>query len=500
MGFELQQERKWERSDRLLVFLLITIPCALRLWIQVPLDNDTFFLLSHGRYVLQHGLPSLEPFTFHEGLRFVMQQWLTASIFYYIYSVFDYNGLYVLAFVLYVLYGYSAYRLSMLLSNDNMPISATAALLVCVGMGYFIVLRPWLFSGLIFLAEFYCLELHIKTRKSGYLVFLPMLSLLLINLHAAVWPLFFVFLVPYVLDGLRIPIKTPSLHQYGARPILLFGILAFLAGLANPYFLDAMLYFYNSYGNKYVNIFIIEMGTPSFKDMRGLVIFAMYAFVAIAYAINKAGTSRMRYVFLTLLTAYMGLSSARNVQYFLLTAPFLAYYYRDFDIIAATNCYKKKPDIYTYSKVGLVIILYSIIIFGAPRNSEKKFFETFVPARAIDFLLQNFDTQSIRLFNDYDTGDFLEFKGIRTFIDSRAEVFFKSNNGKEDILDDYFEVLLGKVHYMDLVKKYRFTHYLVIRGTLMDTYLSRDNAFALLYQDEKYRIFEGLDALGVVLP
>jgi hypothetical protein len=34
------------------------------------IDNDTHFLLNSGRYVMEHGIPHVEPFTMHEGLLF----------------------------------------------------------------------------------------------------------------------------------------------------------------------------------------------------------------------------------------------------------------------------------------------------------------------------------------------------------------------------------------------------------------------------------------------
>jgi hypothetical protein len=190
-----------------------------------------------------------------------------------------------------------------------------------------------------------------------------------------------------------------------------------------------------------------------------------------------------------LITAYMGLSSARSLQYFFITIPFLAYYYRDFDILK-TYENKRKPDIYTYIMIIILIISYTLVITKAPKNTEKKFFETFIPAGAVEYILDNLDVPNIRIFNDYDPGDYLAFRGIRPFIDTRADVFLKSNNKKEDILNDYCEVYLGKIHYLDFIEKYRFTHFLAVRGSLMDTYLSRDPDILLLYEDERYRVLQ----------
>lgn len=487
MARALSQDRKWDKSDRIAVFFLILSPCTLRLWLHVPLNNDIFFLLSHGRYVFQHGWPTVEPFTFHEGLHFVMQQWLSASIFYYVYSLFGFTGLYILAYLVYLSYGYLGYKLSMLLSNNNLPVSATTSLGMCIGIGYFISLRPWLFSTLIIFFEIYCLELFIIRRKYIYIFILPLLALLLINLHAALWPIFFIISIPYIIDGLPFKIKWINFHSYPLCALIISIVIALPLSFLNPYSIDSIKYLYNSYGNKYINLLVNEMGSPYFKSIIGIFFYAIYAGIVFLYSIYKDGSSRFRYILLILITSYMGLASTRSIQYFCITIPFLSYYYRDFDILSVKKN-KNKKSIYIMSL--LLIIVYIFIITQSPRNTEKNFFGNSIPVGAVQYIKMNLDVPKMRIFNDYDTGSLLIFNGIKPFIDPRAEVFLKSNNKKEDILNDYCEVYLGKIHYLDLIQKYRFTHFLTVRGSLMDTYLSRDPDILLLYEDEKYRVLE----------
>ena len=57
-------------------------------------------------------------------------------------------------------------------------------------------------------------------------------------------------------------------------------------------------------------------------------------------------------------------------------------------------------------------------------------------------------------------GGYIEFSGIRAFIDSRAEVFIKKLNKKDDILVDYFKALAGE-HYGGVIGKYKYSHLLV---------------------------------------
>ena len=54
---------------------------------------DTYFIINLGRYVLEHGIPHVDPFTIHENLQLVAQQWLSGVLFWEAYKNFGSNGL-----------------------------------------------------------------------------------------------------------------------------------------------------------------------------------------------------------------------------------------------------------------------------------------------------------------------------------------------------------------------------------------------------------------------
>ena len=69
----------------LLVALIIAIPLAV--FLIRDIDNDTWFMLNHGRYIMKNGLyPQYEPFTVHEGMEFTFQKWLSCILFWLIYK------------------------------------------------------------------------------------------------------------------------------------------------------------------------------------------------------------------------------------------------------------------------------------------------------------------------------------------------------------------------------------------------------------------------------
>ena len=116
-------------------------------------DNDIWFILNNGRYVLSHGIPHMDPFTIHEGLHYVMQQWLSSIIFYGVYKIFGKYGLLLLMFLLFWLLTFILYKLCYLIS-DNKKISVAITSIVIFAVSYdFLITRPQIFTYIILLFD-----------------------------------------------------------------------------------------------------------------------------------------------------------------------------------------------------------------------------------------------------------------------------------------------------------------------------------------------------------
>jgi len=469
----------------LILFFLLLLPFFA---IINPLfDNDTFTLLNTGKYIINHGFPHLEPFTIHNNLHFIIEQWLTSVIFYELYSHIGLIALYLLAIAIFYAIGLTIYLICIKTSENNKYLSFTIALFSCLFLSMFVVLRPQLFSLLIFVLEIFILECYVKDYKKAILLILPILSLILINLHSALWIFFFVLLIPYLIDSFKFKIFSIKGQGYPRKGLLLIFFASIAAGLANPYSIDCMTYLFKSYGNAGMN-FIQEVGSPDFKSRLGIIVFIIYCILILSYLIYRKGDSRVRYILITFGTAYLGLSSVRNLLLFIgLSYPFLAYYYRNFSLPVLPD--QKEKNKSKMLKTLLIIFALFLMVFIKVNVYKNNFNLDNVPVNAVKYIKANLNTDKIRLYNNFDSGAYLEFEGIRTFIDPRAEVFFKSVNKKEDIMKDYIDLISGKFYYKDFIEKYGFTHFLVEKEELLDTYLSKDKDFVKLYTDSKFTLF-----------
>lgn len=466
------------------VYMLVVFSLPFLLFYRSAIDNDTYWLINNGKYILANGFPSFDPFTIHNGLHITVQQWLTAVIFFVLYNKAGFLLLILLKALCYFTTCFLIYFLSLKLGNGNRKASLALTVIAAFYLNFFFVLRPQMFSIIIFILELFLLELYSAGKSKLYLLLLPVLSLLLINLHAAMWPVFFIFYVPYIIDGFNIKTTLVRTQLYPLKALLTAFIVSAAAGFINPYGTENMLYLFKAYGVSEINSFIAEMKSPDFKSITGVVIFLLFSACIIVFVSVKSSL-RLRHILIMLGTAYMALSSVRSTPLFLLAAaPFTAYYLRGLEIRHRVGDAGKKLIF-----IIIVVLTISIIHF-VNKTVYPDYTASFSPVGATDFIKSNLPVESIRLYNDFDTGGYLELNGIKTFIDSRAELFTKKINKKEDIFTDFCSVSSGKLHYKNFIKKYNLTHFLVRKGDIFDTYLSMDPDYKKLYEDDRFLLYE----------
>lgn len=376
----------------------------------------------------------------------------------------------------------------MRLSRNNISISVCLTVFSSLLLSYFIVPRPQLFSLLFFALEIYALELYISTNRHFYLFAIVGISIALVNFHSAMWIFYFLILIPYIIDGFKIHFLFVKTQGYGVLSLILTFIVSFFAGVLNPYGFENMFYVFKSYGNTLLNASIVEMLSPDFKSGLGIIVFILIVGFGLAYSLTRSST-RVRYALITAGTLYMGLSSLRSLALFLICGfAYLSYYMREFEFRQSKQANRKLVGICSF-----LIVVLLIGIFWIKINKSYEYVAEYEPRGAVDYILKNEDLSTIRLYNNYNTGGFIEFKGIKAFIDSRAEVFLKSVNQKDDIIIDEINEYRGKIHYLSFIKKYRFTHLLVMKGEVLDVYLKEDRNFTIVYQDPLFVIYKVAD-------
>jgi hypothetical protein len=472
-----------------LLYLLLYIPCLLT---NGKLNSDIWFILNSGRYVFKNGIPHIEPFTIHEGMSFVMQQWLSAIIFWINYSTFGEIGLYLVVFLIYILFVNMTFKLCMFLSEDNFFISYGISFIVITLISLFMTQRPYIFLFLLIVIEIYFLEKYIKSNKVVYLLPLLALSVLMINLQAAMWPLLFVILIPYLIDSFKFKFKFIEGQGYRKKGLFFITLGMLAAGFMNPYGIEAITYLFSSYGFKEVSSFVLEMHSADINSLLGKIIFCTIFLIFFIIFIYRKGRYKLRYYLLTFGTAYMAISAVRSYAILIICGLIpLSYYLKDYKMKTIEIKNDKRTLLIRKILVVLLAVLIIFVIFQKNKFIDNEHKDLI---KSVDFL-DKFNKAEVKLYTGYNDGGYLEFRGFKVYLDPRAEVFLKTNNKKYNIMKEFALMQSGQRYYKEVLDNYNFTHLLVSKNDILNTYLPYDENYKIIYSSDYYKIFENIDLI-----
>ena len=146
----------------------------------------------------------------------------------------------------------------------------------------------------------------------------------------------------------------------------------------------------------------------------------------------------------------------------------------------------------------LIVILLSVLMYKDKFDDQYVNTNTY-PVAAADYILENMNLENMRLFNEYNYGSYLLFRGIPVFIDSRADLYSPEFNGVKnaegkydgrDIFSDYINTSNIGTYYEDKMEKYGITHVIIGKKTKLNMFLSRDYNYTELYSDDNFVIYQ----------
>ena len=140
----------------------------------------------------------------------------------------------------------------------------------------------------------------------------------------------------------------------------------------------------------------------------------------------------------------------------------------------------------------LVLVYISIIsITDIVINSQEPYISyEMIPENATNFILNNLDCENMRIFNHFDFGSYLEYKGIKAFMDSRSEMYTKEFNKDVTLLEEWNNTSYGLVHYNEIMEKYDITHALLYNDEVIAIYMTTDDNWNCIYKDNMFCIYE----------
>ena len=448
-----------------IAYLVVLLPFLIML--RFEFDNDFWFTINQGRYVLNHGFPTALIYSIH-NFDFVFQSWGSGVIFYLVYNYLGLYGIIILITIVAILTSYFFYKLCFLVSNSKRA-STIITLLSFILYFAYVVSRPHIFTVLNLVIMLYLLESYVRTNNTKYLYWLPLITLLQINMHGIYFILLLIICSPYLINSFKFKLNFLNIESRGYRkkPLIIVFICMLLTGFINPYGYKTIIYGFSSYSaNSLFNNTIIELMSLDFHKIIGKIYIATIIITFVLH-FSKLKERPLRYTLLLLGTSYLAFDAMKSTYLFVFCSLFpLTLLLKNEENI--DKIYSKKYHI-CHLIITIVVCVGSILVIKKPHESFIK--------PLIEYLDENVTSkEEIKLFTDYYTGSYAEYRGYYCYLDPRGEVFLKSNNKKEDIYEEFDSVENNKFNYKDWINKYGFDYMIVKKNSSLG-YLMKDNSY-----------------------
>ena len=533
------------------VFILLIIIFCISIT-PVSLQNDTFYNIKIGELISQNGIDMQDHFSWHQDLSYTYPHWLYDLITYFVYNFFNFEGIYIATCILSCILGISLYLISSKLSkNYIVPFFTTIGALYLL-RGY-ITARAQLLTFILFIVAIYCIEKFLETKHLRYGIVLVFLSLLIANLHCAVWLFLFVLFLPYIAEYLiaiildffiyrkfslfvlkqRINFLTKSqkdleklsklqskLDDFKDKNIkirirrdkdlenpykirlnknkatlwlIVIMILCVLMGFLTPIGTTPFTYLPKTMqGNTTENI---NEHLPMTLSNQTEVIVTLILFLALLI-FSKVKIKLSDLIMLGGLTYLMLISRRQLSMFAIICSVILAKLVVEFIDINFKGGIKNFNNFFTDAKTILLIVaLSSCLSYSEAKGKfdEKIINEKDYPVEACDYILENIDLENSKFYNEYNYGSYMLFRGIPVFIDSRADLYAPEfSHLSDDIFMDFIDCSnIGK-YYGDIFDKYGITHLILYKNAKINMLIEKADKekYKKLYFDDNFVIYE----------
>ena len=467
-------------------FITLTILCIITT--PIVFQNDTFYTIKIGKYILTNGIDMLDHFSIHT-LPYTYPHWLYDVLISLIYSLKGFTSLYIFNIFCFIIISY----LMFYFINKNIKskfISLIFTILSILILSSYITTRAQVISYIVFILEYIFITNYLKKPNKFYLFGLIILSSILCNIHVAVWPFYFIVFLPYIAEYIIAKLfKRKTIFKFieinenkNTKYLIITLFLSIIPGFLTPIKDTPFTYLiYTMMGNS--QSFIQEHLPP---DIPKLIILISFSLIIILLSvINKIKAHQL---FFVLGLSFMAFSSDRHIAlYTIFIFPILADLFNQIFIkinIDIDNYTLK----YLLSNIGIIIITIILLIltglFIYFNKDEKYYSKEDYPIQATNFILNNLDYKNIKLLNEYNYGSYLLFYDIPVFIDSRADLYTKEFNHKQDIFQDYMDK-----DYNYIIKKYNITHIISQKDSNLYSFIKNHN-YNIIYEDKYFIVCE----------
>ena len=477
-------------SMLLIVIILMTVT--------KEMQNDTFFTIATGEHILQEGYDNVDHLTWHENLGFYKLRWAFDVAIAFIYNTFGFAGIYAFVVIIASLTVLSLFNI-LLKQKNNIVLSfiATVISMLLMTSNWSFTARGQIISYLLLLLEIYFIEKLISTKQKRYYIIFFVMSALIVNFHASVWYMTIILVLPYLAEAIMHKImknknleKSKIILEPISIKMLIIVILCLVLGsFISPIGIYTYTYMFKVIGG-ISSTFISELQQTDIISSIGMILGLIVIDILMLATKSKMKLSD---ILLFFGLYFMAILARRNQAFLYLigTIPVVRLITNFFETYDTENILEKLNNFFSKNWVlGCTTI---VIVIGLSSNMVTRIREKYVnekkyPVEAVNFIKENLDYKNLKIYNSFNYGSYLELSGIPAFVDSRSEIFTEEFNNVT-ILKDWLETSRGNVNYNDTFAKYEIDYAIVEDKEIINTYISADENYEKVFDDETFSIY-----------
>lgn len=538
----------------------------------VTLQNDTYYTIKIGEHIINEGIDMQDPFSWHENLPYTYPHWAYDTATYLIYNLGQHTGIhdggmlfiYITTVILACVLGVLLYITITHLSKNNL-ISFVLTMFAMYLLKDFIAARAQLVTFILFVLTVLFIEKFLETKKKRYFIGIILISIVIANVHCAVWPFFFVLFLPYVAEYIiasildfnvigksMVKYREDNIHSLekkiakekdeekknilvkkleeakeilektkeksvkikvkedekranpfrikieknsAAKWLILLMIICAFTGLLTPIGDTPYTYLIKTMQGNTTKSISEHQPLTLYNDKATMIVLALVLGTLIFTDVKV----KLSDLFMIGGLIFLSFMSRRQVSLLILIGVPIFAKWINYIICKYDKKGFQKITKFVTTFVGKIIILIIVaclsLSYITPKKDNKFIDDKKYPVAAADWMLENLDVKNIKLYNEYNYGSYLLFRGIPVFIDSRADLYapeFNKKDGEEgrNIFSDYINISAIGTYYETKFEKYGITHVIVVNNAKLNLFLSRSDKYKQLYKDDSFVIYE----------
>lgn len=471
-------------------------------------------------------------------------------------------AIYIATIVLAIILGIVVYYTLCKICKNNL-----VSFFITLGIMYllknFIAARAQLVTYTLFVLTILFIENFIATGKKRYAVGLIIIPIIIANVHLAVWPFYFVLYLPYIVEYIlatfsesqiyyklaikfnkrklkkmtlknkpqeKIDVMTKKIDDWQAvmekvemkrikrkehpykiifkkednvKYLIIIMIICIFTGLLTPLGTTPYTYLPKTMAGNTMESISEHLPLTLINDLKTLTVIVLFLLILI-FTDTKI---KLRDMFMIAGLVLMAFMSRRQVSMFVLIggivfAKLLVALIDKYDTKGTEQTMKAMTSIGGRIITLLLGIIVSFMLYRGKPNSPI-ISESSYPVKACDYILENIDISTMRIFNEYNYGSYMLYRGIPVFIDSRADLYTPEFNGTKneegeyvgrDIFSDCINISNISTYYETKFDQYGITHVLIRDNSKLHMFLSRDDEhYKELYSDDSFVLYERVE-------